>query len=441
MYEPRAQGRAGIAANELASFLLITTSPLVDWFVLVAHYDFDWSLSAAARALLEAGPRSFFSSYLPIVTLTPASVAAYLSWVAFQAALYVLVPGRLHRAPLTPGGRRLLYRLNGFRAWILTVLLAVSASYFGLVDPTLLAKHWASALATAALFASALIAVFSVKARVAPDDKGDTLITGHFWYDLFNGGELHPRTGQLFDWKHFNASRTGGILAWTLIDLSFAALQYQRIGFVTNSMVLAVLFRAIIVAEYFLYEDLFFETLDGAHERFSFYNIYGFAVMMPHLWTLQTQYLTSHPVELSTPAVALILVLFAAGWTLNHVANDQKNTSRKTGGKFRIAGRDVETIEAKYQTADGKTHRTVLLCSGLWGIVRHANYVGSITYTWASCMTCGTGRILPYAEAILVTGVCIHRCFRDEARCKLKYGAAWDEYCRRVKWRMVPGIF
>ena len=40
---------------------------------------------------------------------------------------------------------------------------------------------------------------------------------GYFWYDLFNGGELHPRTGSLFDWKHFNASRTGGILAWTLM--------------------------------------------------------------------------------------------------------------------------------------------------------------------------------------------------------------------------------
>ena len=39
-------------------------------------------------------------------------------------------------------------------------------------------------------------------------------------------------------------------------DLSFAALQHQRFGFVTNSMILAVGFRAVIVVEYFLYEDL-----------------------------------------------------------------------------------------------------------------------------------------------------------------------------------------
>lgn len=108
----------------------------------------------------------------------------------------------------------------------------------------------------------------------------------------------------------------------------------------------------------------FFETLDGAHERFSFYSIFGFAVMMPHLWTLQTQYLASHPVELPPAAMALIMAGFAIGWTINHVANDQKNTSRRTNGKFHIGNQEAKTIEAKYQTADGKTHHTILLCSG-----------------------------------------------------------------------------
>lgn len=56
-------------------------------------------------------------------------------------------------------------------------------------------------------------------------------------------------------------------------------------------------------------------------------------------------------------------------------------------------------------------------------------------------MTCGSGHLFPYAEAILVLTMCIHRCFRDEARCKVKYGETWDQYCMRVKWRLVPGIF
>ncbi|KAK3294105.1 7-dehydrocholesterol reductase [Chaetomium fimeti] len=399
MYEPKATSWTSVVVNEFVSLQLVATSPILDWFVSISYDDFDSSLSSAAKAFLSE-PISFFTSRLPTVTAT--AVAAYLSWVVFQACLYVFVPGPLHQAPRTPGGRRLLYRLNGFSAWAVTVALAAYASYAGFVDPAVIAKHWTTTIATAMVYSFALIGIFYIKARVVPDNKGDTLLTGHFWYDLFNGGELHPRTGQLFDWKHFNASRTGGILAWTLI---------------------------------------FFETLDGAHERFSFYNIFGFAVMMPHLWTLQTQYLATHPVRLSTPAVVLVVIGFAVGWTINHIANEQKAASRRTNGKFRIGGQEAKTVEAKYHTADGKTHRTILLCSGLWGIVRHPNYVGSITYAWASCLPCGSGHLLPYLEAILVTGICIHRCFRDEARCKAKYGEAWAEYCQHVKSRLIPGVF
>lgn len=182
MYEPRSTSWASVVFNELASFQLIATSPILDWFVLIAYQDFDWSLSSACKALLSE-PRLFFSSRLPIVTAT--SIAAYLSWVVLQACLYIFVPGPLHQAPRTPGGRRLYYRLNGFRAWVLTVALAVCASFAGLVDPAIIAKHWTTAVATATVYSFALIGVFYVKARVAPDDEGDTLLTGKFSFSLF----------------------------------------------------------------------------------------------------------------------------------------------------------------------------------------------------------------------------------------------------------------
>jgi 7-dehydrocholesterol reductase len=91
--------------------------------------------------------------------------------------------------------------------------------------------------------------------------------------------------------------------------------------------------------------------------------------------------------------------------------------------------------------AQSTPHTNTRLVVGLWGIVRHPNYIGSITYTCAACLTCGNGHLFPYLEAVLVISMCIHRCFRDEARCRTKYGNAWAEYCQRVKWRLVPGIF
>jgi 7-dehydrocholesterol reductase len=177
MYEPKASSWASVVAHEFLSLQLIATSPMLDWFVLIAYQDFDASLSSAYKALISE-KLHFFSSRLPVVTTT--SIAAYLSWVFFQSVLYVFVPGLLHQAPRTPGGRRLFYRLNGFRAWVLTVTLAACASFAGLVDPALIAKHWTTVLATATVYSFVLIGVFHVKARVSPDDEGDTLLTGKF---------------------------------------------------------------------------------------------------------------------------------------------------------------------------------------------------------------------------------------------------------------------
>lgn len=51
------------------------------------------------------------------------------------------------------------------------------------------------------------------------------------------GIEFNPRIGKWFDFKLFFNGRPG-IVAWTLINLSFAAKQRELYGHVTNSMVL-----------------------------------------------------------------------------------------------------------------------------------------------------------------------------------------------------------
>lgn len=51
------------------------------------------------------------------------------------------------------------------------------------------------------------------------------------------GIEFNPRVGRWFDFKLFFNGRPG-IVAWTLINLSFAAKQRELHGHVTNSMIL-----------------------------------------------------------------------------------------------------------------------------------------------------------------------------------------------------------
>ncbi|RAQ58321.1 hypothetical protein AFCA_012655 [Aspergillus flavus] len=206
-------------------------------------------------------------------------------------------------------------------------------------------------------------------------------------------------------------------------------------------MVAVVTLRVFVVVDFFINELWFFHTLDGMYESFGFYNIYGFSAMMPVLWSLQTQYLAKRPEELSTIALTSVILLFLAGWLIRFSADYQKMKFRQTGGECRIWGNKANKIRASYQTADGKLCHSLLLCSGWWGLARHANYTGSAMYTLALCAACGRGGIFPYTEAIIVGGIVIHRCYRDEGKCAAKYGKDWDEYCRQVQWRMIPGIY
>jgi 7-dehydrocholesterol reductase len=53
----------------------------------------------------------------------------------------------------------------------------------------------------------------------------------------------------------------------------------------------------------------------------------------------------------------------------------------------------------------------------------------------------GFDRALPWFYLIFLVILLTHRALRDDERCARKYGAAWDEYRQRVRWRMLPGVF
>jgi len=53
----------------------------------------------------------------------------------------------------------------------------------------------------------------------------------------------------------------------------------------------------------------------------------------------------------------------------------------------------------------------------------------------------GTTHLLPYFYPIYFFILLVHRQIRDEAYCKQKYGAAWDSYCKKVPYRIIPYVF
>jgi len=86
-----------------------------------------------------------------------------------------------------------------------------------------------------------------------------------------------------------------------------------------------------------------------------------------------------------------------------------------------------------------------LLCGGTWGLARHFNYIGDMVMCvgWAwSCYSCKHAfPLVPISYCAYFWVMDIHRLFRDEGRCAIKYKKDWERYCEKVPWRIVPGVF
>jgi len=226
------------------------------------------------------------------------------------------------------------------------------------------------------------------KAYVFPTHKEDRKFTGSVWYDLLMSIEFNPRIGKMFDFKLFFNGRPG-IVAWTLITSSFAAAQAEKIGYVTNSMLLVLALHTLHVVDFFWNEDWYLRTIDIAHDHMGFYLAWGDLVWLPFMYTLQGQYLYHNPKDLPLPAVVGIAATGALGYYIFRATNHQKDLVRALDGEVEIRGKKAQFITATYVTADGVCHTSLLLCSGWWGLAHQINYFGDILISLAMCMCCG----------------------------------------------------
>lgn len=92
-------------------------------------------------------------------------------------------------------------------------------------------------------------------------------------------------------------------------------------------------------------------------------------------------------------------------------------------------------------TGNGKMYTSLLLASGWWGVSRHMNYVFEIVLALCWSLPAGIGGWIPYVYVAFLTILLTDRAYRDEVRCSLKYGRFYDEYCRMVPWKMIPGVY
>ena len=236
-----------------------------------------------------------------------------------------------------------------------------------------------------------------IKALVAPTHVNDNKWSGSFWYDLFMGVEHNPRLSShpySFDFKvssretEANESERSasaielhcltlscsvafffsqiffngrpGICAWTLINLCFAATQFYRFGFVSNSMMILNFLQSIYVLDFFWNEGWYLRTIDICHEHFGYYLSWGDLVWLPFMYTLQGLFLASHPVQLSPAGCVAVLSLGLGGYLLFRAVNAEKDRFRKEMkrlDKISNGGRDADKDREKNEGDVPKVHQ------------------------------------------------------------------------------------
>ncbi|XP_078673907.1 delta(14)-sterol reductase TM7SF2-like isoform X1 [Branchiostoma floridae x Branchiostoma belcheri] len=134
--------------------------------------------------------------------------------------------------------------------------------------------------------------------------------------------------------------------------------------------------------------------------------------------------------------------------TLSDSFSDEEDIVSPDEGFVRSGNSTLQEISSLYSLSNNglesiptNVTNKSLLVSGWWGLVRHPNYLGDLIMALAWCLTCGFNHIVPYFYVIYFTILLIHRERRDHLVCQKKYGAAWDKYCERVKYRIFPYIY
>ena len=369
---------------------------------------------------------SILASVIRAAAPTATSLLIYGAWLLLQAGLQIAAPGRWHEGTPLADGSRLSYRLNGWFAFWATWAIVLAAVALGWISPAIAYDHFGPLLTTAHIAAFALAGFLFWWGLRTPDPAR----TGDPLDDYLMGVALNPRVGA-FDLKYFCEGRPGLIL-WAVFNASFAAKQYEIYGYVSGPMLLVNAFQFLYVADYFFHEEAIVTTWDIKHERFGWMLCWGSLVFVPFTYTIQAYYLVTHPHELPVIATIGIVALNLSGYAIFRGANIQKHRFR-TNPDRPVWGRPAAHI----RTASG----ALLLTSGWWGYARHLNYLGDLMMGLAWCLPAGFARPVPYFYIAYFSILLLHRERRDHAMCARKYGKDWEAYCRKVRWRIVPGLY
>ncbi|ODM97531.1 7-dehydrocholesterol reductase [Orchesella cincta] len=366
-------------------------------------------------------------------------VLALISW----AVLWLHLPFKNVKGPPSPSGIQPMYRTGGKVYFCVTVSLLLAVSAFNPQLCVEIYRNMSQILGTLNIVALSLC-VYLVTWKTgnnagAHKMQNQTSIV----YEFFMGSELHPRLLGM-DVKQLTSPRLGNMM-WQIFNIIFFIAGWKLRGFDAGHFV-NVLLQTVYIYKAFYMENYFFSMFEMMEDCAGYYLCWGSLVWMPCFYTFQSYFFVHHPTDMSTFWSTIILAVGLLAIYLNYCVNAQKlqfrnelNLNEKLNDEMSIK---PVGIPVKYVAPNGELKQTHLLISGWWGVARKMNYTFELvaTIAWslpgiAYGIWCGL--YFAFLFMLLVYRVL----YRDEVKCKRKYGRGWVKYCTKVPYRFIPYLF
>jgi protein-S-isoprenylcysteine O-methyltransferase Ste14 len=299
--------------------------------------------------------------------------------------------------------------------------------YFGFqldLAYTKLTKYMVGSIIVAGVFGKAMFVKGLLGYVTQVNEDGNTGCTPH---DLFHGRDKFPRFPFGLDVK-LVVFRTG-LMTWMLLVIAMLSNHYTKNGSFDPSVALVGAFQLVYCASFIVRERDSLLSTSMIRDPSGLAVWLTYLVFVPFTYCLPLRFVMERNLGTHPAYQFGCVFVFVVGMYLLTMANYQKAAfkSKTVPGMARIHG--------------DKGHD--LLIDGVWAWVRRPNYLGDILATIAWTMPCvyGFGSFVPFIPLALVITLLVLRTLEDEAGCKRRHGKAWDEYCRQVKYRLVPFIF
>uniref|UniRef100_A0AC35UFG6 7-dehydrocholesterol reductase n=1 Tax=Rhabditophanes sp. KR3021 TaxID=114890 RepID=A0AC35UFG6_9BILA len=412
-------------SNQFLTILLVLSCPLLFAYHYII-FNFNGSIKETLRVFL-------FTEYTIDVPLNMVAFVFPLFLVCGHLVMVVILPVE-DMVILEMDGTFKQRKLNSFTCSFLFTLFYILGSGLNLYDGGCVFENWLqiSTVISIIIIVSLLLTIGRT-ARAYNDSN--TILS-----DLYFGIDLTPQFLDIDIKKFITHHLSTSIWLIYIVSAILHAKKTQKQ--ISDTLIGVCLLQIVYIFKFLWNEHFFYSNLDAQNDKAGFYRIWGVLVFMPTIYTT--------PITLAAKVskggnvffynMTILTVGLMAQW-ITAAIDRQKYNFRLSQGRCKIWGYDPFFIVAKSRKENGDIHTSLILGSGFWGISRRLNYsmewISIVTWTLMS----GSSTLLALFPVLFITIFLIGRGLRDEQRLLQKYGNYWVQYCQRVPFIFMPGVY